>query len=164
VSATEDAGAIDLVRRIAEAELSTRSRVAHGMLLAAALAMTVVIVALWLTEPNLPVRARTAFAVRAAIGASWSCYATWVLTQRRVLFARQQVIARWLAVIFTSTFTAGAFAIGIAIDAPAGVAAGGLGLMLIAVSGLLLARARRRLVSLLDRRRELEALRTGAGR
>lgn len=161
---TQDVDAIDLARRIARAELSLQSRVAHGALLAAALAMTVVLAALLLTEPGLPLRTRAALTVLAAIGATWAGYAGWVLTQRRVLFARQRVVAGWLALIFTSVFTAGGFAIGIMADVPAGLAAGGLGLALVAGSGLLLARARRRLVVLLDRRRELEAPGAGAAR
>lgn len=161
---TQDGDAIDFVRRIATAELSPQSRVAHGVLLAASLAMTVVLAALLLTEPDLPLRTWTALAVLAAIGMSWTGYAAWVLTQRRVLFARQRVVAGWLALIFTSIFTVGAFAIGIATDAPAGFATGGLGLGLVAASGLLLARARRRLAVLLDRRRALEAPGAGAAR
>lgn len=164
MNATQDVDAIDLARRIARAELSIQSRIAHGALLAAALAMTMVLAALLLTEPDLPLRTRAALTVLAMIGAIWTGYAAWVLTQRRVLFARQRVVAGWLALIFTSVFTAGAFAIGIAADVPAGFAAGGLGLALVAGSGLLLARARQRLAVLLDRRRALEAFGAGAVR
>lgn len=164
MNATRDAEAADLARRIAEVELSLRSRIAHGALLAIALAATVVVVALWLTEPGLPPRTRTAFAVLAAIGLSWAGYAAWVLTQRRVLFARQRVIGGWLALVFTAIFTAGAFATAIATQVPAGFVAGGLGLGLVMVSALLLMRARRRLAALGRRRRELEALRAGSVR
>ena len=164
MTAIQDVDAIDRVRRIAGAELSLRSRIAHGVLLAAALAMTTVLAALLLTEPDLPLRTWAALAVLTMIGAIWTGYAAWVLARRRVLFARQRVVAGWLAVIFTSIFTIGAFAIGIAGDVPAGFAAGGLGLALVAGSGLLLARARRRLAALLDRRRELESLHAGVAR
>lgn len=164
MNATGDGDAIDFARRIASAELSLQSRVAHGVLLGASLAMTMVLVALMLTEPDLPLRTRAALAVLAVIGTIWTGYAAWVLTRRRVLFARQRVVAGWLALIFTSMFTAGAFAIGIAADVPAGFAAGGLGLGLVAGSGLLLARARRRLAGLLDHRRALEAFGAGATR
>jgi hypothetical protein len=164
VNATQDGDAIDFARRITSAELSLQSRIAHGVLLAASLAMTMVLVALLLTESDLPLRTSAALTVLAAIGTIWTGYAAWVLTQRRVLFARQRLVAGWLALIFTSIFTAGAFAIGIAADVSAGFAAGGLGLGLVACSGLLLARARRRLAVLLDRRRALEALGAGAVR
>lgn len=164
MNANQDGDAIDFARRITSAELSLQSRIAHGVLLAASLAMTMVLVALLLTEPELPLRTRAALTVLAMIGATWTGYAAWVLTQRRVLFARQRVVAGWLALIFASIFTAGAFGIGIAADVPAGFAAGGLGLGLVAASGLLLARARSRLAVLLDRRRALEALGAGAAR
>ncbi|MGK6355366.1 hypothetical protein ACMGDH_09060 [Sphingomonas sp. DT-207] len=164
MNVTRDAEAVDNARRIAKIELSPRSRITHGALLAAALAMTVILTALLLTEPDLPLRTRIALTVLATIGAVWTGYAAWVFTQRRVLFARQRVIAGWLAVIFTSVFAAGAFAIWITTNAPAGLAAGGLGLALVAVSAMLLARARARLVALTDRRRELEALRAGGAR
>lgn len=159
MNAVIDTDARDAVGRIADAELSPASRIAHGLLLAAALAMTVVIVSLWLTEPALSPRTSFAFAVLAAIGASWTGYAIWVLTQRRVLYARQRVVAGWLALAFTSIFTLGAFAIGIAAHIPAGFAAGGLGLMLMAAAALLLLRARQRLAALTGRLAQLESAR-----
>lgn len=149
----------DAVRRIAEAELSSAPRLVHGALLAAALTMTVVVVSLGLAEPDLPLRAGIAFAMLAAIGAGWTGYAIWVLTQRRVLYARQRVVAGWLAVTFTSIFTLGAFSLGLAADVQAGFVAGGLGLVLMAAATLLLARARQRLATLTDRLHQLEAAR-----
>ncbi|HEY0624328.1 hypothetical protein [Sphingomonas sp.] len=157
--ATLDADARNAAHRIAEAELSSAPRLAHGALLAVALTMTVVTASLGLTEPGLPPRTAIAFAVLTAIGLGWTGYAVWVLTQRRVLYARQRVIAGWLAVTFTSIFTLGAFTLGLAADLPAGLAAGGLGCMLMAAALLLLARARRRLAALTDRLRQLEAAR-----
>lgn len=162
MNATLDVDFTKTARQIAEAELSLWPRIAHGALLAVALAMTVVVAALWLTEPDLPLRTRMALAVLAVIGAIWTGYAAWVLTQRRVLFARQRVVAGWLSLVFTSLFTVSAFGMGIAADAAAGFAAGGLGLGLVAVSALLLARDRRRFSALLERRRALEALRAGS--
>lgn len=147
----------DAIRRIAEVELSTAPRLIHGALLAAALTMTVVVASLGLTEPDLPPRAAIAFAVLAAIGTGWTGYAIWVLTQRRVLYARQRVVAGWLAVTFTSIFTFGAFALGFAADLQAGFVAGGLGLVLMTAATLLLSRARRRLTALTARMRQLEA-------
>lgn len=162
--ATPEAHALEAARRIAETELSTPSRIAHGALLAAALTMTTVIVALWLTEPDLPLRTRAVFGVLTTIGAGWSGYAAWVLTERRALFARQRVVAGWLAVSFTSVFTIGAFGIGVAANARAGFAAGGLGLVLFAAGALLLLRARRRLAALTERKCQLEALSAGGAR
>lgn len=152
-----DTEARDAARRIADAELSTASRIAHGAMLAAALTMTLVVVSLGLTEPNLPPRAVLAFAVLAAIGSGWTGYAIWVLTQRRVLYVRQRVVAGWMAVSFTSVFTAGALAAGIMADIPAGFVAAGLGVILMAAAAGLLLRARRRLSELTTRRTRLEA-------
>ena len=149
----------DTVRRIADAELAPGSRIAHGLLLAASAAMTVVIVSLALTEPNLQLRTIVAFAVLAAIGAGWIGYALWVLTQRRVLYARQRVVAGWMAVTFTSVFTAGAFALGVVADLPAGMMSGTLGLVLVTASAMLLTRARQRLSALTARLQQLEAAR-----
>lgn len=157
MNAGADREAYDAVKRLADTQLSPGSRIAHGALLAAALAMTVVVVSLGLTEPDLPLRASLAFAGMAAIGAGWTGYAIWVLTQRRVLYARQRVVAGWLAVTFTSIFTIGAFALGIAAAQPAGLVAGALGLLLGGAALQLLSRARRRLAALTARLHQLEA-------
>ena len=51
-----------LVRRIAKSELSMTSRLGYVALLLVASAMTVIVVALWITEPGLPGRAKSAAA------------------------------------------------------------------------------------------------------
>ena len=158
-----DTEARDAVRRIADAELSSAPRIAHGALLAAALTMTLVVVSLGLTEPDLPLRTTLAFAVLSAIGAGWTGYAIWVLTQRRVLYARQRVVAGWLAVTFTTTFTIGALATGVLADIPAGFVAAGLGMALMAAAAILLLRARRRLSELTMRLAQLETAQGTAG-
>lgn len=158
-----DTDARDAARRIADAELSSAPRIAHGALLAAALTMTLVVASLGLTEPNPPLRATLAFAVLAAIGSGWTGYAIWVLTQRRVLYARQRVVAGWLAVSFTTIFTIGALATGILAGVPAGFVAAGLGVALMAAAAGLLLRARQRLTMLSARLIELETARGTAG-
>ena len=157
-----DTRAHETALRIAEAELSMRARIGHCTLLAGALTMTVIVISLWATEPYLPLRTRVAFGVLTVIGASWSGYAIWVLTHRRVLFACHSVVAGWLALTFTSVFTIGAFAIGIAANARVGFASGALGLVLVAAATVLLVRARRRLASLLNRKSQLESLKGDA--
>ncbi|MFL9841115.1 hypothetical protein ABS767_09090 [Sphingomonas sp. ST-64] len=147
---------------IVDAELSLGPRIAHGALLSVALAATVVVTALWLTEPDLPYRTRAALIALSLIGATWASYALWVLMQRRVLFARQRLVAGWIAVAFTSVFTAGAFAIAIFGNHASGLAAGAMGLALLAVAGRFLVRARTRLNALQERLRELEAMHGGA--
>ena len=156
-----DTDAIEMARRVASAELALPSRFAHGALLAAAVAMTVVVLSLLLTEPVLPARTRLAFALMTAIGTGWSVYAGWVLARRRTLLGRQRVVAGWLALVFTSLFTAGGFWIGIAGSVPAGLAAGGMGLALVAIALSLLLKAYRRKADLEKRLRQLEAQRPG---
>ncbi len=154
----EDNGAIRSGRSVAVAALSLGPRIAHSVLLAASLTGAIVTLSLWLTEPDLPFRTRAAFATLTLIGVSWAGYAAWVLTQRRVLYARQRVVAGWLAVSFTSAFTIAAFTTGLVVGSRVGLAAGAMGLLLVGISLMLLARARRRLDTLLARRRELETL------
>ena len=143
--------------RIVSAELATAPRVAHALLLAAALGGTAVTLSLFITEPDLPMRTRAAFAVLSLIGMGWATYALWVLTQRRVLYARQQVVAGWMAVTFTSMFTLGAFAIGIGSGELVGFAAAAMGVAMVGAALVLLGRARRRLAALTAKRRVLEA-------
>ena len=144
------------VRKLAGAELSMTARLGYVALLLVAAAMTVVVVSLWVTEPALPARARWAFAAMSVIGVSWIGLATWALTTRRVLAARDRVIAGWMAVTFTSGFVAGAaLAVLLARDA-AGVLALLMGLLLLTLAMSALTKARRRFAELAARRAELE--------
>src|ERR671918_2584122 len=87
-------------QRLADAELSVRSRLGYVALLLVALMMTSVIGALWMTEPVLPWRTQLAFGMMIVIGLSWVAFALWVLTHRRVLLARDSVVAGRMAVTF----------------------------------------------------------------
>jgi hypothetical protein len=144
------------VRQLADAELSVPSRLGHVALLLAALGMTAVVVSLWLTEPALPLRTHVAFGVMTAIGVSWSAFAIWVLTSRRVLFARQRIVAGRMAVTFAAVFTIGALAIAAATGAAAALAAAGTGVMMVAVAVVILRRAHRASARLIARRDALE--------
>lgn len=141
---------------LADAELSTRARMAHVALLVGSILMTIGIVSLWITEPSLPLRTHLAFGALAAIGVSWTVFAARVLTRRRVLYARHRVVAARMALTFTAVFTLGALAIGWTNGTPAGYVAAAMGGVLLAVAAALLVRARRKLASLMDRRRDLE--------
>ena len=99
-----------VIRELAQGELSVKARLGYVALLLAAAGMTAVIVSLWLTESALPVRTHLAFGVLSAIGLSWVALATWALTSRRILFARDRFIASRMAVTFTSVFAIGAVA------------------------------------------------------
>ena len=145
------------IEALIAAEISAPSRTGYVLLLLLSLTSSSVVGSLLLTEVALPLRTRAAFAALLVIGLSWAAFAAWVLTRRRVLFARHRVYAGRMAVAFTSLFTIGAFAIGN--WTPVGrywLAAAGSGAVMLAAAVALLIRAHRHL-SALDRRRiELE--------
>lgn len=145
------------IRKLAGSELTLTSRLGYVALLLVAAAMTTVIVALWITEPGLPGRARWAFAVMSLIGVSWIGLATWALTTQRPLAARDRVIAGWMAVTFTSVFLLGAGLATLISRRMEGLRAVALGLVLLAVAIQALRKARRRFEELRARRQELAA-------
>lgn len=137
-------------------ELSLKSRLGYVALLLAAMMMSAVIGALWLTEPALPQRTELAFGVMLLIGVSWIAFAIWVLAARRVLLAYHAIVAGRMAVGFTALFLLGALALALGAGSAAawGAAAAGAGMLAAAV--LLLIKARRKLARLVARRAELE--------
>jgi hypothetical protein len=143
------------LRRLAAAELSLPSRLGYVALLLAALTMTAIVGALWLTEPRLPLRTTVAFAVFIAIGLSWAAFAVWVLTHRRVLLAGHRIIAGRLAVLFSAVFVVGALAVSFATGRPQGFLAAGLGLLMTGGALVMLVRAHRAFACLLERRNAL---------
>jgi hypothetical protein len=145
------------MQRLIAGELSLPARLGYTALLLVALAMTAVIASLWLTEPSLPFRTQTAFAVMIGIGLSWVAYATWVLTRRRVLLAGHRIIAARMAIAFTTIFAAGSLALALWSPAgPAAYGAAGTGAVMLAVAVAMLLSARRRFDALMQRRHELE--------
>lgn len=144
------------LRRLLDKELSRPSRIGYVTLLAASLTMTVVVASLWLTEPVLPARARVAFALMTAIGLSWTAFAGWVLTTRRMLLGRDSVVAGRMAVTFTTTFVIGALILGYMSGGTAPYAAAMMGLGLVAGAIALLVRAYGRVARLTARREALE--------
>jgi hypothetical protein len=144
------------LRRLLEAELSPRSRIGHVALLLASAAMTVVVAALWLTEPALPRRTAVAFAAMTLIGLSWIAFSGWALIRRRPLFGRDSLVAGRMATIFTSTFTSGALAVGYSNGGSTPFAAAAMGLVLVAAAVALLVRSRRHVARLTLRREALE--------
>lgn len=146
------------IRALAHDQLSLRARLGYFSLLLVAAAMSVVIVALWLTEPALPARTQVAFGAMAGIGAAWVGFATWVLRARRPLYARDRVIAGRLAVAFTAVFTAGALSGVLLGGGSAALAACLSGLLMLCAAIAALRAARRRVKALAARLRELEQL------
>ncbi|GIM95477.1 hypothetical protein [Paractinoplanes toevensis] len=85
------------VPRPAEAPLSLRRRLGYLAVLLAGLGGAVLVGALWATEPALPAHTATAFALLTLVGLGWAGYGGWALTRRTPLFARDRVIAAWIA-------------------------------------------------------------------
>jgi hypothetical protein len=146
----------DALHRLADAELSLASRLGYVALLLASLAMTAVVTALWLTEPALPVRAQIGFAVMIPIGLSWAAFASWVLTRRRVLFARHSIIAGRMSVTFTTVFVVGAAILGFTTGGAGPFAAAAVGLLMLAAAVVILRRAHANFARLSERRKALE--------
>lgn len=144
------------LRRMIDSELSLPPRLGYVALLLVALALTVVVAALWLTEPALPLRTQIAFAVMILIGASWVAYATWVLTHRRTLLGRQNIIAGRMAVTFTTIFLVFALVLGFTLGTSAAFAAAGTGAVMLIAAVALLVRAHRHVALLTERRQQLE--------
>lgn len=140
------------LRRLADAELSLPSRLAYVALLLGALTMTVIVAALWITEPQVPRRTAIAFAVLTGIGLSWVAFAARVLTHKRILLARHRIVAGRLAVVFSAVFVLGALTVSLASGRPEGFAAAGLGLVMTGVAVLMLVRAHRAFARLVERR------------
>ena len=124
------------------AELSSKTRAAYlvGLLLTATFAIA--LLSLWLTEPHLPARTHVAFALLVAINTGWSAFCGWALAQRKVLYAKQGVIAGRLAVLWSAVFVVGAVAAGYAYGrVGAGLLAALLGIGLLGAAFVILRRA-----------------------
>lgn len=156
---TTDAEIIEAARRLVAAELAPPSRIAHGVLLGVASAMTLTILSLLLTEPALPVRTAAALIGLTVIGMAWSGYAFWALARRHVLYGAQRVVAGWIALGAATAFSLGGLAVGIGAGQPAGLVAGVSGVPTVIIAALMLSQARRRVTILADR---LDVIRAGA--
>ena len=77
--------------------LSLRLRVRSLVQLCGAGAVVVLVAALWLTEDGLPVRTQLAFAAVVLVGIVVMVRAAQVLRRRGRLFAKDRVIASWIA-------------------------------------------------------------------
>ncbi len=143
----------DLLARL-DAPLSLRRRLGYLAVLLAGLGGAGLIGSLWATERALPARTAATFALLVAVGLGWAAFGAWALTRKTPLYARDRVVAAWMAL--------GAWGVGgagVAVVAatrgrlPWGLAVlvGALGVA--AVTGLVV--ARRRHAALLGRRREL---------
>lgn len=147
---------LEQVRSLARGELSLRARLGHVALLLVSVALTVVVVSLWVTEPALPARTHAAFGVMTLIGGCWMVFAWWVLASRRPLYARDRVIAGRMAVTFTSVFVVAAVAAVSLVSNPAALAALVTGIVMLVLAVRMFADAHRQFAALAERRRKLE--------
>jgi len=147
----------DDVRRMLRAELSFRTRAAYLAALLLTTTFAIALLSLWLTEPHLPARTHVAFALLVMINMGWSALCAWALAQRKVLYARQGVMAGRLAVLWSAVFVVGAVAAGYASGrAGAGLLAALLGMLLLGAAVLMLRRATVRHQQLLRLKQSLE--------
>jgi hypothetical protein len=147
---------VDDLRRLTASALSRPARMGYVGLLLAASTMTVIVTALLITEPSLPLRASIALGVLAVIGLSWVGFAGWVLTRKRILLGRHRVVAGRMAVGFSAVFCIGALAVGYATSSRSAFTAAAMGVVMVAIATAMLARARWSVEQLSKRRDELE--------
>ena len=144
------------IHKLARGEMSLKARLGYVALVLTSAAMTAVIVSLWATEPVLPLRTQLAFGAMSVIGISWAALGSWALATRRVLLARDRLIAGWMSVVFSAAFLSGALAAVVVADKPAAFVAAALGLVMFAFALRVLSSARRRFAALAALRAQLE--------
>ena len=145
----------DVAARLTD-ELSMPRRLRLLTLVLLSLAISCAVLSLLLTEPNLPLRTQAAFGAIVAIGLAWVGFGLWALSTRRALYARQQVVAARLALVFGLVYTIGCLVL-LGSGVRAAGAAGAFGGVLTVIAWWLHRRAGARLAGLLARRQTLEA-------
>ena len=146
----------EATRQWVRSELSMRSRLSYVLLLLLASGGLVVVGSLWLTEPSLPLRTQIAFGGLCGICLAWVCFCGWVLTRRKVLYAKHQIVSARMAVAFCVLFILGSLAVGFSQQNPGGYLAAAVGVGWLGLAIVLLVWAERRHAALLDLRRTLE--------
>lgn len=132
------------------------ARVSHLLLGLTGLLASTLAAALWATEPALPPTTQVVFGAFTVVGLVWAGFAGWVLSRRTPLFAKDRVVAGWLALIFSLLATAGTVLIAsLRGDATAVLVGAVVGLALVTTATALLMRARSLRAALLRRKNEL---------
>jgi hypothetical protein len=152
------AKSIQDVLDIARNELSLRARLSYVALFLVSLAGMAGLLSLWFSETALPIRTRLAFGTMTFICFSWAVLAVWALNVRRVLLARDRVIAGYMSVGFTGLFLIGALVAALSQRSPPAFAAAGMGVAMFGLAAAALVAARRRFMELVARRAALERL------
>lgn len=144
------------LRELTSKALSPAGRYAHLLLMLAAACMGVLVLALLLTEPALPLRTQVAFGTMLAVAASWVAYSAWVLRRRRPLLQAHRVVAGYMATAFSALFAVATLTAAAMTGSQAAALAGAIGVVMSAVAAGLLVSAHRRHGALLARRDALQ--------
>jgi len=145
------------IQRMLRAELSFKTRAMYLAGLLATASFAAALLSLWFTEPHLPLRTHVAFGILVMINLAWTFFCGWALTRRKVLYARQGVVAGRLATMWSAVFTAGAVIVGYTSgNVRGGMMAGVTGLVFLVCAVIVLRRALARHRELLRLRRSLE--------
>ena len=144
------------LQKLTTTALSSRSRYGHVALLLMALLASGTLAALLATEPALPLRTQTAFALMLGMGLCWTAYAVWVLRQRQPLLANHRVVAGRMAVVFTTLFFVAAGSLALATGQALFQAAAMTGGSLLVLAVVVLVQAHGHRTRLQNQRRELE--------
>ncbi len=95
------------IQALVRGELSGRSKASHAALLVAALAIAIVVMSVWVTEPPLPMRTHLSFAAVVIIALGWSAHALRVLTHKAILLVPHHVQAARLSMAACVVFLGG---------------------------------------------------------
>jgi hypothetical protein len=145
------------IQRMLRAELSFKTRAMYLVGLLATASFAAALLSLWLTEPHLPLRTQIAFGLLVVINLVWTFFCGWALTRKKVLYARQGVIAGRLAALWSAVFVGGALIVGYTSGhARGGMMAAMTGLVFLAFALVVLRRALARHQKLLRLRRSLD--------
>ncbi|WP_205474529.1 hypothetical protein [Nocardioides sp. SYSU D00038] len=100
-----DSLSVDVLTGRLRNELTPRRRLRGAVPLILGSSGGVALGSLWVTEPGLPARTDVAFGVLLVACVAWAVYGGWLVLHRAPLFARERVIAGWIAVLSTSVTT-----------------------------------------------------------
>jgi hypothetical protein len=144
------------VKQYLQHETSLKRRMIYVLLLLLDAGVLVLLVALWSTESQLPLRTHVAFGAMVATSVVWLVLFGWVLSRRRPLFALERVMSGQLALAVTTLFLLGGVVIAVQRGHWWGLLTVTLvGGMFVMAAAVILVRAIRTRRSLLRRRAEL---------
>lgn len=126
-------------------ELASRRRWFYRCVMVAAILGLSALLSLWLTEPTpLPIRLHLAFAGLTAVLVGWIGVLGWILLRRSCPTADDRVATSWMATLASALFTAVGVPIAWFRSGPMmGASLAAMGIALLVIAGMMLARAYR---------------------